>query len=210
MSVACASFLSIPEIQRIDTAPVLHNSLDGSDSTLLPFDDSILKEDRQKFAEDDVIVETGIRIGSKAFPDLVTKFIDTRELIGKHVVHGKTTDKCFTGKAVTKWLIRNKYATTVTEAVGIGTAMLSSGVFYPLDCDQGGFNATHYRLIADTDISQELKRGARKDLLLKLLGINRGKAITAQMVQQSPWFEEQVSFSFTSENSMAIHDKRRK
>lgn len=199
MSVACNSFMRVPELRTADTENLLSHS-NISDATLLSADDSLFAEDRPEFDEADVLVEMGIRIGKQFFPDLVTKFTHAKDLVRTHSVGGKILEKSFTGKAAIKWLIRRRYAQTIAEAVNIGNAMLSSGVFYPLETEQCGFenNLTHYRMMADADISKELRRGARKDMFLRLLGIDRGKAGQGLQEQQSPWFEDQMSFSFTS------------
>lgn len=202
MSVACNSFMRMPEITRIDTSPVMSNS-NYSDATFFSIEDSLLTEERPELDEADVLVETGIRIGTRVFPNLVSNFTHAKDLVGTNASNGKILEKSFTGRAATKWLIRQRYATTLEEGVSIGNAMMSSGVFYPLESDHGGFecDAIHYRMMADTDISKELKRGARKDTFLKLLGVNRSKVSNAVQTQQSPWFEDQMSFSFTSGSS---------
>lgn len=201
MSVACNSFMRMPEITRVDTGPVMSSS--NYSDAFFSNEDSLLAEDRPEIDEVDVLVETGIRIGTRVFPNLVSNFTHAKDLVGTNASNGKILEKSFTGRAATKWLIRHRYATTTAEGVSIGNAMMSSGVFYPLESDHGGFecNATHYRMMADTDISKELKRGARKDTFLRLLGVNRGKAGNAVQTQQSPWFEDQLSFSFTSNSS---------
>lgn len=202
MSVACNSFMRVPEVRVFDTENHLSNSK-ISDATIFSNEDSLLAENRPEFDETDVLVEMGIRIGKQVFPDLVTNFTHAKDLIGTHSVRGKILEKSFTGKAATKWLLRHRYANTTSEAMSIGNAMLSSGVFYPLEADHIGFeyNLTHYRMMADMDISKELKRGARKEYFLKLLGIDRGRAGHGLQEQQSPWFEDQMSFSFTSDSS---------
>lgn len=199
MSVACNSFMRVPEISAADTENFLSIS-NISDATLLSADESLFAENRPEFDEVDILVEMGIRIGKQFFPNLVTKFTHAKDLVRTHSVRGKILERSFNGKAAIKWLIRRRYAQTVAEAVNIGNAMLSSGVFYPLETDHGGFgyNLTHYRMMADTDISKELKRGARKDMFLRLLGVDRGRAGQGPQEQQSPWFEDQISFSFTS------------
>lgn len=203
MTVACNSFMRVPGIRRVDTGPVMRGS-NYSDEAFFASLDSFLSEDRPEFDEADVVVETGIRIGMRSYPDLVSNFIHTKDLVGTHAVRGKILSKSFTGTAAAKWFIRHNYANTVQEAVKIGNALMSSGVFYPLEEHEEGVGfeckTTFYRMVADTDISKELKRGARKDALLRLLGVDRRRAGEARLTQ-SPWFEEQMSFSFTSGTS---------
>lgn len=199
MSVACSSYMRMPEIRRIDTSPGMSNS-NCSDATMFSYDDSLLQEELPDFDEPDVLVETGIRIGARVFPNLVTNFTNATDLVGTNAAKGRVLEKSFSGRAATRWLIRHRYAQGTAEALSIGNAMLSSGIFYPLDTDHGGFecNNTHYRMMADTDISKELKKGARKDMFLRLLGVNRAKSVGAVQALQSPWFEDHLSFSFTS------------
>lgn len=204
MSVAVNSYMRMPEVRRVDTGHGMSAS-NYSDGTFFSHEDSFLYEDRPEFDETDITVETGIRIGTRMFPNLVSNFTQAKDLIGTNTMNGKILEKSFSGRAATKWLLRNRYAKTTSEALSIGNAMLSSGVFYPLDSDHGGFECTntYYRLMADTDISKELRRGARKDMFLRLLGVNRAKAGNGVQALQSPWFEDQMSFSFTSTNSMS-------
>lgn len=201
MSVACNSFMRMPEIRRIDTANLLSDS-NYSDDTFFT-NDSATTDDRPEFDEADIVVETGIRIGTRIFPNLVSNITQAKDLVGTNSVRGKILEKSFTGRDAAKWLVRHRYAKTPEEAVCIGNAMLSSGVFYPLENDNGGFEATmkYFRMMADTDISRELKRGARKDAILKFLGINRTRPDSVLHTHQSPWFEDQISFSFTSDRS---------
>lgn len=156
------------------------------------------------FVEEDVNVETGIRIGAKFFPHLVSTFTHATDLVARHVAsNGRSFEKAFSGRQAVMWLRKYQYASTQVEAVGIGNAMLSAGVFHPLESDHGGFECkdVYYRMVADMDISKELKRGARKDVFLKLLGFDRAKSVGCVQALQSPWFEDQVSFSFTSATS---------
>lgn len=199
MSVACASYMKMPEISRVDTSPFMSAS-NYSDATFFSYEENVVNDDRPEFDETDIDVETGIRIGTRLFPNLVSNFTHAKDLIRTNSSNGRILEKSFTGKAAIKWLMRHKYAKNIPEAVSIGNAMLSSGVFYPIENDTGGFdlNSIHYRMMADTDISKELKRGARKDMFLRLLGVNRAKSGASVHQQQTPWFEDAVSFSFTS------------
>ena len=199
MSVACNSHMRMPEIRRIDTGPVMSSS-NYSDATFFSYDEAIMQDERPEYDEADIFVETGIRIGSRLYPNLVSNFTQAKDLIGTNFLKGKVLEKSFNGSAAAKWLIRHRYAKNIDEAISIGNAMMQSGVFFPLESTNTGFESTStfYRMMADTDISKELKKGARKDFLLKFLGVNRSKSGTAVKAQMSPWFEDQLSFSFTS------------
>ncbi|KAI0566706.1 hypothetical protein FGB62_6g226 [Gracilaria domingensis] len=203
MSVACNSYMRMPEISRVDTGPVMSSS-NYSDATFFSYEDYSVTDDRPEFDETDIVVETGIRIGTRVFPNLVSNFTHAKDLIGTNANKGKILEKSFTGRSAVKWLQRHRYAKSNEEAISIGNAMLCSGVFYPLENDsESGFdsNLIHYRMMADTDISKELKRGARKDMFLRLLGVNRAKSGASVQQQQTPWFEDPISFSFTSTSS---------
>lgn len=202
MSVACNSHIRMPELYRIDTGPPVSRT-NQSDVTNFSFEETAMFEERPEFGERDVTVETGIRIGRRMFPNLVSKFTQAQELISDNVVNKTRYEKSFIGKNAVKWLVSHHYAKSTREAIGICNAMLCSGVFFPLAMEHGGFECDDvpYRLMADIDVSKELRRGARKDILLKyFLGIDRGKPGKEQ-AQQSPWFEDSFSFSFTSESS---------
>lgn len=159
-----------------------------------------------------MVVEIGIRIGDRNFPKLVShltcdvNLLRTGEGGGKN---GKLLHNVFSGVEACKWLLQHAYATHMNEAVAIGNALLMSGVLYAVEgysqAWEVGFDSegTLYRSMAHTDLSRELKKGARKDMLLRLLGVGRGKTSSASAIlaQQSPWFEEQFSESFTSSSS---------
>lgn len=209
MTVACNSHMTMPEIRRLDTAgpavaPAMTAGINFSDATIFARD-VWLPEEQPEFDEEDVAVETGIRIGRRVYPNLVSDFTNASEIVGTNYVKGRLLEKSFSGRAATKWLVRNKYAKTTAEGIGIGNAMLSAGVLYPLETDNFGFecNDAYYRMMADTDITKELKRGARKDLMLRFLGINRIKVGRTSSTLQSPWFDDQLSYSFASASTLS-------
>lgn len=200
MSVACNSFLGMPEIRAINTENNLGET-GYSDLTWKSTEDDTVATG---FDEADVVVETGIRVGGKTWPGLVGELVSAKDLVGTHSVAGKILEKSFTGRAAVKWLVRRRYVRSVEEGVGVGRAMLKAGVFYPVEDTSDGFECdmTYYRMVADTDISKELKKGARKDGLLKLFGIDRGKIGKGKQSAgvESPWFEEFPDLSFTSDS----------
>lgn len=201
MTVACTSYMHIPEITRVETIPILPDSSDGDEMSRF-IEGSLLSDSQPEYSEADVLVQTGIRIGANTFPDLVSEFGMAKDLVATNMSKGKVLEKSFTGTQATGWFLRHSYANTEEEAIHIGNAMMSSGVFFPLQSERHGFecNSIYYRMTADMDITKELRRGARKDNFLKFFGFDRTKAEKGPS-RQSPWFEDEFFFSSASSGS---------
>lgn len=191
MSVACNSFLGACPVKRIDAGPALSDISDITVSDGGSAQD-VRKKPRAAFGESEVKVEIGIRIGSKTFPNLVSEFVKTPNLVGTNYIDGKKYPKSFLGSEAVQWLVDRGYARNIKEGVKIGNALLNSGVFHPM-ASQEGFdcNSLPYKFTADVDTSKALRKGAVKDKILKyLMGINRDNK---NFLQASPWFEHTLS-----------------
>lgn len=173
-------------VTRIDSGPTdSYNSNRASSSSS--------GEDRLSFTEKNVAVDIGIRIGSRMYPDLVSRFSQAVEGIGK-----------FTGGHAVDWLIAQAYigSDNIDDAMAVGNAMIKAGVFFPVvngTIPTAGFDLDrYYRLSVDVDFSAELKRGELKDNILKMFGIDRSKGTDSLEETNAPWFEDSLSFTTNS------------
>lgn len=194
MSVATAPYASAG-------APQFARGTMSSDDTTFSSSLDVELEGRS-FDEGDVLVDVGIRIGRDMFPDLVSRFSAASSgLVASHRVAGRLVHNCFVGAHASRWLQHHRYVATTRDAAAVGNAMLQAGVFFPLDDSRAGFacDGSAYRMVADVDLSAALRRGQKKDFLLRtFLGIDRTKAAASIAATGAPWFDDSLSFTTNS------------
>lgn len=214
MSVATAPYVAASRTRLVAPstppmslrAPARPRATMSSDDTTfsgsLDGDVMFTGDDGHSFSEDDVSVDVGIRIGREMFPDLVSRFSAASSgLVGTHRVGARTVQHCFIGAHAAHWLQRYRYVSCARDAVAVGNAMLQAGVFFPLADTSAGFacDASAYRMVADVDLSSAMRRGAKKDFLLRtFLGIDRSKPAASVVTAGAPWFDDSLSFTTNS------------
>lgn len=199
----------IVEKRRRGLSTVTRGTMSSDEMTFSSFQDFLVDAEQElevpEFTETDVIVEIGIRVGRRMFPNLVTKFTTLNNFVHTQRINGKMQKDCFLGKQAVKWLVANKYVNSSVEAIAVGNAMIKAGVFFPLNPEAPGFecNDSAYRMMADVDLTAEMRRGERKDFFLRFfLGIDRAKGRGPAQQQSAPWFEDTMSFSTTSSRGL--------